>query len=121
MGTQHISPTPLATEPSGIEVGEVEPQLPVVASEPSHITPTRASRAWIKVAPGLLLLTVILVFVFQNLGNTKVSFVTASGRVPLALALFAAAALGGLFVLAIGSVRILQLRKIIGRRHQTEQ
>jgi uncharacterized integral membrane protein len=43
------------------------------------------------------------------LHKAKLSFLGASGSVPLALALFVAAALGGLFVLALGSIRILQL------------
>lgn len=81
-------------------------QTPGVAS-------TRASRAWVKVLPALLVLTVILVFVFQNSQRAKVSFVTASGRLPLAVALLAAVALGALLVLALGSIRILQLRKAI--------
>jgi uncharacterized integral membrane protein len=72
------------------------------------------------VLPALLVLAVILVFIFQNSQSAKVSFVTASGRLPLALALLAAAALGGLFVLALGSIRILQLRRVIHRSRRTE-
>lgn len=68
-----------------------------------------------KIVPVLVLLAVILLFVFQNLRSTKVSFATASGRLPLAVALLAAAALGGLLVFALGSVRIIQLRKVIRR------
>ena len=79
------------------------------------VVSTRVSRAWIKVLPAMLVLAVILVFVFQNSQEAKVSFVTASGRLPLAVALLAAAALGGLFVLALGSIRILQLRGTIRR------
>ena len=77
------------------------------------IESTRASRAWTRIFPALLLLAVILVFVFQNLNNTKISFLMFSGKVPAALALIVAAALGGLFVLTIGSSRIIQLRKVI--------
>lgn len=66
-----------------------------------------------KLVPALLLLAAILMFVFENLRSTKVSFATASGRLPLALALLAAATLGGLLVFALGSIRILQLRRAI--------
>ncbi len=59
-------------------------------------------------------------FIFQNSQSAKVSFVTASGRLPLAVALLAAAALGGLFVLALGSIRILQLRGVIHRSRRGE-
>lgn len=98
----------------------------VSAAATTGVVSTRAGRAWVKVLPALLVLAVILVFIFQNSQSAKVSFVTASGRVPLAIALLAAAALGALFVLAIGSIRILQLRKMIHRSslptqaHQTE-
>lgn len=77
------------------------------------ITSTWASRAWVRILPSLVLLAIILLFAFQNLGDTKITFVTWSGTVPLALALFVAAALGGLLVLALGSIRIVQLRKVI--------
>jgi uncharacterized integral membrane protein len=80
---------------------------------------TRAGRAWVKVLPAVIVLAVILLFVFQNSENAKVTFVTASGRLPLAVALLAAAALGGLFVLALGSIRIIQLRKVIRRSGPT--
>jgi len=61
----------------------------------------------------MLVLAVILVFVFQNSQMANVSFVTASGRMPLALALLAAAALGAVFAFTLGSIRILQLRRTI--------
>lgn len=76
---------------------------------------SRASRAWLRVLPALIILAAILMFVFQNSKSTKVSFAVASGRIPLAVALLAAAALGALLVLAVGSIRIIQLRKVIRR------
>lgn len=79
----------------------------------SSIESTRASRTWTRIFPSLVLLAIMLLFVFENLGSTKITFVTFSGTVPLALALFVAAALGGLLVLAVGSIRIAQLRKVI--------
>jgi uncharacterized integral membrane protein len=92
----------------------------VTVASPRRAVSTRASRAWTKVLPALLVLAVILLFIFQNSQSAKVSFATASGKLPLALALLAAAALGALFVLALGSVRILQLRRVIHRSSRTE-
>jgi uncharacterized integral membrane protein len=66
--------------------------------------------------PALILLIVMLVFIFQNLHDVKVSFFTASGSLPLALALLLAAILGALIVLCLGSIRILQLRRTVKRR-----
>jgi uncharacterized integral membrane protein len=86
---------------------------------------TRASRAWFRVLPGLVVLAVILVFVFQNRKDVKVSFFNLSGRLPLSVALLGTAALGALVMLALGSVRILQLRRQLrqgarrrGERHE---
>ncbi len=66
-----------------------------------------------RVLPGLILFAITLTFALQNLRTARVTFFTASGTLPLALALLAAAALGALVVLALGSVRIMQLRKLV--------
>ena len=84
----------------------------------SKLSPsTRAGRAWIRVLPGLVLFAITLTFVLQNLRSAKVTFFAASGTLPVALALLAAAALGALLVLVLGSVRIMQLRKLL--RHNS--
>jgi uncharacterized integral membrane protein len=78
---------------------------------------SRAGQAWKSLVPALVLVAVMLVFVFENLREAKVSFLMFSGRFPLALALLVAAALGALVVFCLGSVRMVQLRKAF-RRHQ---
>jgi uncharacterized integral membrane protein len=60
----------------------------------------------------MVALVIMLAFVFQNLRETTVSFLGFSGGAPLGLALVAAALLGGIIVFALGSVRIVQLRKL---------
>lgn len=62
----------------------------------------------------MIALVVMLVFVFQNLRETTVSFLGFSGGAPLGLALVVAALLGGVF--GFGSVRIVQLRKLARAR-----
>jgi uncharacterized integral membrane protein len=96
----------------GINGPEVGPAPLKPIKEPRS---THASRAWNGVVPAVVLLAFILVFVFQNLHKARVSFLTVSGSLPLAVALLGAAAFGGLFVLALGSARIMQLRKVIRR------
>jgi len=66
---------------------------------------------WVALIPGMIALAVMLLFVFQNLQDTEVSFFGLAGTAPLGLALVAAALLGGLVVFGFGSVRIMQLRK----------
>jgi len=77
----------------------------------------RSGRVWTRVVPALVFLAAILTFVFQNLRDAKVDFITLSGRFPVGLALLVAATLGGLFVLVLASVQIYHLRRVI-RRYQ---
>ena len=77
---------------------------------------TRTSRAWIRLLPALVVLVVILVFVFQNPKDVKVSLFTFSGTFPLSVALLGAVVLGALMTLALGSVRIFQLRRKVHRK-----
>jgi putative membrane protein len=64
----------------------------------------------------MIALVIMLVFVFQNLRETTVSFFGFSGGAPLGLALVVAALLGGLIVFGFGSVRIVQLRRLARAR-----
>ena len=93
---------------------------PALGAAPKEPRSTRVSRAWNGVVPALVW-TFILVFIFQNLHKTRVSFLVFSGTLPLAVALLAAAGFGGLFVLALGSIRMVQLRKVIRRSQAKNQ
>jgi uncharacterized integral membrane protein len=104
--------------PAPVGSADTDPAEPEATSNAVTAPPipsTRAGRTWLRVLPALLLLTVTGVFVVQNLRSAKVSFFTVSGHLPLGVALLAAAALGALVVLALGSVRILQLRSLVRR------
>jgi uncharacterized integral membrane protein len=76
---------------------------------------TRASALWTAVTVGLLALAVILIFVAQNSGRVRIHFLMWDGSMPLGVALLVAAMLGALLMLAIGTVRILQLRRLARR------
>ena len=103
---------PLANPEQDVPVeAEVEP-----GASSKVILSTRTSRAWIRLLPVLVVLVVILVFVFQNPKDVKVSLFTFSGTLPLSVALLGAVILGALMALALGSLRILQLRKQVHRK-----
>jgi len=85
---------------------------------PVEISSTRTSRAWIRLLPVLVVAIVILVFVFQNPKDVRVSLFTFSRTLPLSVALLGAVILGALMALALGSMRILQLRKLVHRRNE---
>ncbi len=80
------------------------------------IVSTRASRLWLRLLPSLVVLIVILVFIVQNHRDVRVQFFSFSVTWPLSITLLASAILGALLVLAIGSLRIVQLRRQIHRR-----
>jgi len=93
----------------------VEAGVEPVATSEVNLS-TRTSRAWIRLLPVMVVLVVILVFVFQNPKDVKVSLFTFSGTLPLSVALLGAVVLGALMVLALGSVRIFQLRRQFHRK-----
>jgi uncharacterized integral membrane protein len=85
--------------------------------QPESIRSTRTSRAWIRLLPALIVLVVILVFVFQNPKDVKISLFTFSGTFPLSVALLGAVILGALMTVALGSLRIFQLRRQVRRKN----
>ena len=89
------------------------------ATVPRKVERTRVSMLWTAVAVGLVVLAAILIFIAQNSASVRVHFLTADGELPLGVALLFAALLGGILVLAIGSVRMLQLRRVARRRRTT--
>lgn len=107
------SAAPLANSEQGDMPVAVE--VPAVATSEA-IPSTRTSRAWIRILPALIVLAVILIFVFQNPKDVRVSLFTFSGTLPLSVALLGAVVLGALMVLALGSVRIFQLRRQVHRK-----
>lgn len=86
------------------------------------VVSTRTSRAWMGLLPTLALLILILVFVFQNAKDVRVRFFALSGSIPLSVALLGALILGAVMVLALGSARIIQLRRQIHHKsvHRAE-
>ncbi len=91
-------------------------QVPSSPPPPTGIPPSRAGRLWVGMISALVLLILMLVFIFQNLHNVRISFFTATGSFPLALALLLAAVVGALIVVCLGSIRIIQLRRTVRRR-----
>jgi uncharacterized integral membrane protein len=86
-----------------------------------HGRGTRTARAWAALAGGMVLLAAALVFILQNLRSVDVNFVTLNWRVPLGIDLLLAAVLGGLIVFAAGSLRILQLRRVLQRHERLHE
>ncbi|RZS91638.1 putative integral membrane protein [Motilibacter rhizosphaerae] len=73
-------------------------------------------RTWTALLPTAVVVVVVLVFVLENSRHTRVNVLFWSAALPLGVALLGAAALGGLAVFLLGSVRIVQLRRLASRR-----
>jgi uncharacterized integral membrane protein len=76
---------------------------------------TRAGTAWVLACVAAVALLALIVFITQNLHPVEVSFLGWHGQFPLAVALLAAALIGTVLTLILGSTRILQLRRTATR------
>jgi uncharacterized integral membrane protein len=83
---------------------------------------TRAGTAWVLACAAAVALLALIVFITQNLHPVEVSFLGWHGQFPLAVALLAAALIGSVLTLILGSTRILQLRRtaLRSRRERTQ-
>ncbi len=76
---------------------------------------TRASGAYKGLLAGAVVLALLLVFILENTQRIKISYLGASGHLPLGVALLVAAVAGALILGLVGTVRILQLRRRVRR------
>jgi uncharacterized integral membrane protein len=73
-------------------------------------TLTRIKSAWVAVGVAVVLGAALVDFIVQNTRSVKIEFFSASGHIPVAVALLVAALAGAFIVLAVGIARTLQLR-----------
>jgi uncharacterized integral membrane protein len=98
--------------------GAMEPVEPGRAQR--TVKGTRASALWIALAVGVLVLIAILIFVAQNSSKVRINFLWMHGTLALGIALLISAILGILLALAVGTVRMLQLRRLARRPRMVE-
>lgn len=72
---------------------------------------TRAGALWASLIMGFLILILLLIFISQNLDPAVVHFLGWNWTLPQGVALLVAAISGGLITFAVGTARILQLRR----------
>jgi uncharacterized integral membrane protein len=78
---------------------------------------TRAGALWTALILGFLILIVLLIFVAQNTADTPFTFFNLHWNLPLGVAILLAAIGGGLLTVAVGTARILQLRRAAKKIH----
>lgn len=109
---------PMSTDPSMAPLpGEPDP-LGTSAAPPSAkpmpqsaVKRTRAAALWGSLIMGFLILIVLLIFIAQNTESAEFAFLGWHWSLPLGVAILFAAVAGGLLTVAVGAVRIFQLRR----------
>jgi uncharacterized integral membrane protein len=95
------------------------PPAPKTGASPKEpaIAFTRAGALWSFLIVGFLILIVLLVFITQNTASTAFQFLAWHWSLPLGVAILLAAVVGGLITVAVGTARILQLRRAAKKHH----
>ncbi|WP_243632790.1 LapA family protein [Mycobacterium uberis] len=78
---------------------------------------TRAGALWSALIAGFLILILLLIFIAQNTASTPFTFFGWHWSLPLGVAIMLAAVGGGLLAVAVGTARILQLRRTVKKHH----
>ena len=98
------------------EPGPDEPHVPDVPPPAAPAVPyTRAAGLWSSLILGFLVLIVLLVFITQNTDTADFQFLSWHWTLPLGVAILLAAVAGGLVTVAVGTARIVQLRRAAKR------
>ncbi|BBW99890.1 hypothetical protein BST36_19710 [Mycolicibacterium moriokaense] len=101
--------------------GRGEPPDPVATPGEYLVKPesalkfTRAAALWAALIAGFLILIVLLVFIMQNTESTTIHFFVWEWNLPVGVAILLAAVCGGLLTVAVGTARIVQLRRAAKR------
>ena len=85
------------------------------AAPQSAVKFTRAAALWGALIVGFLILIVLLIFIAQNTVSTPITFLAWQWSLPLGVGILFAAVAGGLLTVAVGAVRIFQLRRAAKR------
>jgi uncharacterized integral membrane protein len=100
-------PPPKSTQPPKGGAKSAEPAIGL----------TRAGALWTSLIGGFLILVLLLIFIAQNTASTPFQFFGWHWSLPLGVAILLAAVGGGLLTVAVGSARIVQLRRAAKKHH----
>lgn len=109
-GTPHGANSPAGTSPAG-KSPPGNSRAGKSTQPESAVTFTKAAALWASLILGFLVLIVLLIFIAQNTESTQFAFLGWHWSLPLGVAILFAAVAGGLLTVAVGAVRIHQLRR----------
>lgn len=107
----------LSPDPPSMDFGKGTPPDPTATAGEYLVRPesavkfTRAAALWAALITGFVILIVLLVFIMQNTDSTTISFFAWQWHLPVGVAILLAAVCGGLLTVAVGTARIVQLRR----------
>ena len=99
-----------SNDPASPSQQSVAPSAGKTPKEPA-VGFTRAGALWLALFVGFLILILFLIFITQNTATTPFTFLAWHWSLPLGVAILLAAVIGGLITVAVGTARILQLRR----------
>jgi uncharacterized integral membrane protein len=106
------SETPPPTPPPDATPPPPDPAAGTSTPPPqSAVKFTRAAALWSATITGFLILILLLVFILQNTDSTTIHFIGWDWSLPVGVAILLAAVCGGLLTVAVGTARIVQLRR----------
>jgi uncharacterized integral membrane protein len=107
------NPPPKPTPAPPAKPTPAPPPPPHTGAKPKEpaIGFTRAGALWSALIGGFLILILLLIFITQNTTSTPFQFLGWHWTLPLGVAILLAAVVGGLLTVAVGTARILQLRR----------
>ncbi len=108
------------TDPGVRNGPDTSTSVPDAPSAERVIRRSRVGAVRISLIGSLVVLVLLLVFILQNGRTVKVSFLGASGHMPLGVAMLFAAIAGALLLAIPGTARIVQLRHRARRQHRAD-
>src|SRR3954452_8931517 len=86
-----------------------------LTSPQSAVKFTRAAALWSALITGFVILILLLVFILQNTDSATIHFFGWEWNLPIGVGILLAAVSGGLLTVAVGTARIVQLRRAAKR------
>lgn len=108
--TRNVPIDPAAT------TSDQDPAGPPALSPSGRVPRTRTGAAWFGICAAAVASVILIVFMLQNTRSVEVTFLWMHGSVALALALLIAGVGAAIVAIAVGGVRIGQLRRLARRQ-----
>jgi uncharacterized integral membrane protein len=111
MTSEPVEPPPMPASSKWTPPDPTGTTAEYLVSPESAVKFTRAAALWSALITGFVILILLLVFILQNTDSTTIHFFGWDWNLPVGVAILLAAVCGGLLTVAVGTARIVQLRR----------